>query len=499
MYDPARDVWNVTESQENDEQSNGIQSSSNDKSGNGKHDIGLSRTGETDQTDTADVAKHDSAAINGAELKKRQIEESKRDTKENTQAPHSPTHAKDKKNRENLTPQQDGSKQDYLKAGTSKEDSPRQDASQQDTSRFTADEHNSNGNDGFSSSQSQTRKMESPPPEEASRKLKKPSTRMSDKEREAKSRELRARLEISERNNVESVRDHYNQRPNTSVKARRDSPIIKLRSFNNFIKSALIERFSFPKAVVLDIGMGKGGDLQKWAKNDVKGIIGVDVADQSLKQAEERYLSMRPGFWADFCVGDPFKDAVENIVVPEAFPVDIVSIQFSMHYAFESEAQARMLLSNVSRVLRKGGRFIGTIPNSDVIMERAAQLEPGQKEFGNSVYKIAFTKEAPKDLKNIFGYEYTFYLEDAVGNVPEYIVPFEAFRGLAQEYHLELVHRKPFLKMFDDELALKPSLGRLCQKMNVLKSDGSFGIEGDQREACGIYLAFAFEKLSSQF
>uniref|UniRef100_A0A8H7NF55 mRNA cap guanine-N(7) methyltransferase n=1 Tax=Bionectria ochroleuca TaxID=29856 RepID=A0A8H7NF55_BIOOC len=48
---------------------------------------------------------------------------------------------------------------------------------------------------------------------------------------------------------------------------------------------------------------------------------------------------------------------------------DVVSMMFSMHYAFESETNARNMLRNVAGALKKGGRFIGCIPNSDVLGE----------------------------------------------------------------------------------------------------------------------------------
>jgi mRNA (guanine-N7-)-methyltransferase len=43
-------------------------------------------------------------------------------------------------------------------------------------------------------------------------------------------------------------------------------------------------------------------------------------------------------------------------------------MQFCMHYAFESVPKARMMLENVSKHLRKGGVFLGTIPNADLLL-----------------------------------------------------------------------------------------------------------------------------------
>jgi mRNA (guanine-N7-)-methyltransferase len=47
---------------------------------------------------------------------------------------------------------------------------------------------------------------------------------------------------------------------------------------------------------------------------------------------------------------------------------DNVTMQFCMHYAFETASKARMMMENVSRYLRPGGIFIGTIPDSQLLL-----------------------------------------------------------------------------------------------------------------------------------
>lgn len=338
---------------------------------------------------------------------------------------------------------------------------------------------------------------------EPERKLKRPKSRPTQELEEARSRKRpnpdsqesgsQKRATTLDRSDV--VASHYNSRPNTSTQERKKSPIIHLRAFNNFIKSVLIQNFGRRNSVVLDIGIGKGGDLQKWVKQGISGLIGIDIAAVSVDQARDRYEHLRyKPFWADFCVGDAFSRSIEDIVHPDAFPVDIVSSQFAMHYAFSSEERARKLLDNVSRALNYDGVFIGTIPNSDVIAERIRNLPEGERKFGNSCYTVEFPGSPPTEFRPPFGHEYFFYLEDAVGNVPEYVVPFEAFRAIAQEYRLELVYKKPFLEMFDEETKRNPRLLDLCSRMGVVTDKGEYGIEGDEREACGFYLAFAFKK-----
>lgn len=46
----------------------------------------------------------------------------------------------------------------------------------------------------------------------------------------------------------------------------------------------------------------------------------------------------------------------------------MVTMQFCMHYAFETEAKARQMLENVARGLKPGGVFIGTTPNAEKLM-----------------------------------------------------------------------------------------------------------------------------------
>src|SRR5271170_6315106 len=57
---------------------------------------------------------------------------------------------------------------------------------------------------------------------------------------------------------------------------------------------------------------------------------------------------------------------------------DVVTMMFSMHYAFESEERVRMMLRNVAGSLKKGGRFIGVVPNSDALASRVVEWHKKQ-------------------------------------------------------------------------------------------------------------------------
>lgn len=58
--------------------------------------------------------------------------------------------------------------------------------------------------------------------------------------------------------------------------------------------------------------------------------------------------------------------------------------------------------------------------------ERLDALPEGTEDlsFGNSVYRIRFEE---RENKPTFGHKYWFFLQDAVENVPEYIVRWQNF------------------------------------------------------------------------
>lgn len=391
------------------------------------------------------------------------------------------------------------------------------------------------------------------------------TVRKRQEEREQEQRNL-AHAEGAARGVHDVVRQHYNQVPQRGREWRKTGSLIKgLRSFNNWVKSAIIQKFSpnenyTPGArdngsngqrhdeggiLVLDIGCGKGGDLQKWqaAPQRVELYVGMDPADVSIDQAMERFTQMKQerrgafrykNFHAEFFVKDCFGEWIGDIPIVQEVGIDgsvgpegdghskrwggggfdVVSMMFCMHYAFESEAKARGMLRNVAGSLKKGGRFLGVIPNSDILTAKVLEYQAkkgktipaddddddddwdpektldndgkdkaaevladgtegakSQKEileWGNDIYRVKFPGEVPDDgvFRPPFGWKYFYFLEEAVEEVPEYVVPWEAFRAMAVDYDLELQYRKPFGDVWDAEKD-DPSLGPLSERMGV--------------------------------
>ncbi|KAK2053500.1 mRNA capping enzyme [Colletotrichum caudatum] len=423
-------------------------------------------------------------------------------------------------------------------------------------------------------------------PSEQPRKLKRPGARARiseaerqairqralerEKEMEAQAQAAAERQRSTATNNI--VTQHYNSVPERGRDWRRtDSKIKGLRAFNNWIKSCIIQKFSpdedhtpgsreqglstEKELLVLDIGCGKGGDLGKWqqAPQPVELYVGLDPADISIDQARERYRQMgsrggggrggRGGyrrspprlFEARFHVKDCYGENIEDIEIIrrvgfDTNPLsrqgfDVVSMMFCMHYAFETEQKARTMLRNVAGSLKKGGRLIGCIPNSDVLGEHVrkfneqqeekkkkaaeeppqeaeeGELEDGEAEqsaeWGNSIYRVRFPGKTPADgvFRPAFGWKYNFFLDEAVEEVPEYVVPWEVLRALAEDYNLELQYHKTFMEIWESEKD-DETLGPLSERMGVReRGGGRLLVSPEELEAASFYTAFCFYKV----
>ncbi|KAK1307836.1 mRNA cap guanine-N7 methyltransferase 1 [Acorus calamus] len=304
------------------------------------------------------------------------------------------------------------------------------------------------------------------------------------------------------KNYARKVADHYSARTNQTLEEREASPIIHLKKLNNWIKSVLIQLYARPRDAVLDLACGKGGDLIKWDKAKIGYYVGIDIAEGSIEDCRTRYNGdadqnlrrKKFSFPARLICGDCFEASLDEVLEDDA-PFDMCSCQFAMHYSWSTEVRARRALANVSALLRPGGIFIGTMPDANVIMKKLREAEG--LEFGNSVYWIRFDEEyAEKKFKSStpFGIKYKFHLEDAV-DCPEWIVPFNLFKSLAEEYDLELVFVKNSHE-FVDQFLKKPEFAELMRRLGAL-GDGNQDqstLSQDEWEVAYLYLSFVLKK-----
>jgi mRNA (guanine-N7-)-methyltransferase len=290
-----------------------------------------------------------------------------------------------------------------------------------------------------------------------------------------------------------------------------------MRNFHNWIKSVLIQKYTdkiraagIKDISIMDFGCVKGGDVQKWKKNEIANCVAVDISKKSLEEyRDNRWGTIQGRRFSLMLIEEDGRVPAKEILkyVDEKMYFDLISSQFAFHYMFDSEESVRNALETISTKLCKGGYFICTIPDACVIVKRLREL--GRKAansrdifIGNDYYSIkCSTTEFPK--KKSFGLEYGFFLDEgAVGQrvvdkdkvvyVPEYLIEMRALQKLAREYHLELEETANFLNFFENN----KSIPKYADLLGVLrfKLEAGETIDPQLWEISHLYRIAVFKK-----
>ena len=190
-----------------------------------------------------------------------------------------------------------------------------------------------------------------------------------------------------------------------------------MREFHNWIKSILIYTYCQPlsrnkndkptKASVLDIGCGRGGDINKWFHARVGDYTGIDPDYEGLfastDSAVTRYNFNKSKF-PDFTkmvfiqadgalpleaevqskrLSNMSQDNKNNITkyFDGKKKFDIISSMFAIHYLFNTQESINNLINNIKSFLNVGGYIIYTLFDANKVCELL-----GDKDIHTSYY-----------------------------------------------------------------------------------------------------------------
>jgi mRNA (guanine-N7-)-methyltransferase len=317
-----------------------------------------------------------------------------------------------------------------------------------------------------------------------------------------------------------SCKDYYttNGVRDPGKEGRKASRIIFLRSFNNWVKACMINKYcrQLGKDLsILELCCGKGGDLDKYLINKIKLFVGADISGELLENAMARLEKIKNEKYSN-CFRTKCYFIKEDLSSPEnrflekidkKYYFDLVSCQFALHYHFENEQRLNAFLINVSSRLCKGGYFIGTIIEDNVIVKRLRNRKNihdnkyinEKLTFGNEFYSVKFFQKHFNKKNGPYGIKYGFYLEDSIDNrdekgnikyVGEYLVVFKEFVEICKKYGLYLVEKKNFTKFYQDYIK-DDFYKKLSNKM--LKDINTSNMN-QQWEIIQLYMVFVFRK-----
>lgn len=206
-----------------------------------------------------------------------------------------------------------------------------------------------------------------------------------------------------------------------------DQNISGMREFHNFIKKMLITKFASNKKTLLDIAVGRGGDLFKWKFANLKIVVGFDIHNNSIMEAKRRlknslnnsklpYTIYFEGNVLDENIHNKLYDIESKIKGIENRQYDVISCQFAFHYFSNSTRDLHHVLNFISSKLHHGGYFIGTAADGDIIYNILSK-----KDINSNLLQ----------LKKLEDNEYIFNISTNVGGSTYFDI-----KGESKEYYL---------------------------------------------------------------
>jgi len=279
------------------------------------------------------------------------------------------------------------------------------------------------------------------------------------------------------------------------------------------------------RVALLDIAVGRGGDLMKWNNAYITDVFGFDISSEAIYSknpdnpgAVERLRNLKKyKTKVQFAVGDVTRPLINSdgtsgidslitkyLLTNRLKQFDLVSCQFSLHYYFSSEPALRNMLALVSKFLKSGGYFFGTSIDGESIKKYFGGTNT--KILKRSIYKIE--RMFNNKLKSPFGNKYTFTIFDNkdktnyFNTIPvseEYLTDFKVLNLIAREYSLEPVNLNFFEPYFVNDKKIYTNISSNIMSFEdiyrLMKWNSENNITPEQLELSFLNSAFVFRKI----
>lgn len=232
-----------------------------------------------------------------------------------------------------------------------------------------------------------------------------------------------------------SVQEHYDGVSMTTRQERAKGRLYDMKKFHNLVKRNLLRTYATFQERLLDLGCGRGGDLDKWKECRIGYIRGLDISSKEIEEAQRRASLIRTQIpRCRFDVADLTQPMEQE---PDTY--DTVSAMFCIHYFFGSVKHLKTFMETVSKHLRYGGFFIGTCLDSAKVQEWVSS--------GKTSDVLTVTPGKNFLLGGGYGREYTFDLCDTVteGATTEYLVDMAELTRVAEQFGLRFKEAIPFM------------------------------------------------------
>ena len=224
---------------------------------------------------------------------------------------------------------------------------------------------------------------------------------------------------------------------------------------HNLIKDWLIGRAlsGQPGATVMDLGVGKLGDLFKYKSHNIARLIGIDNNPEHLAEARRRLCEHPVAFQR--CVSLLLQDltappasyakTLDALVKDDS--LDLAVANFSLHYLFRTKDIIVDSLKMVVRKLKKpGGQMIGTTVNGDAVLQLLSGGGGGadRQHFKNDLFELSIAPQQQDGFGRQLNMSIAESIIDDDHKSKEFLVTQALLKTVASEAGLELTQVLPF-------------------------------------------------------
>jgi ribA/ribD-fused uncharacterized protein len=261
----------------------------------------------------------------------------------------------------------------------------------------------------------------------------------------------------------------------------RDDRVFKdVYTFHNRVKDELYRKSTEKDKTLLELAMGRGGDLPRWKKAHLAKVVGIDLSlaniTTPIQGAAIRYLDNKRKYPHTYLPPSLFLEGdithfplfeQEDKYMPillgtESAPTeyleqfrglqefDLASCQFAIHYACETEDTFRAFVKNVHKYCTD--TFFGTCLDGQsvysLLMGKKTHLFGSDKQLAGEFTKLYEDRETWSEE---FGMGIRVFLESFEKPAVEYLVPFGKVVDIFGEYGFSLQESSMFSELYETQ------------------------------------------------
>ena len=286
-----------------------------------------------------------------------------------------------------------------------------------------------------------------------------------------------------------------------------------MRNFHNlYVKQKLIVGVSKPGNTLVDLAVGKAGDLSKWIKARLSFVLGIDVSSDNIENRVDgacaRYLNARKEFQimpaalfahgnssinikdgsamftekgkeivqAVFGTGTKNKEKLGAGVYKQyGKAIDgfqITSCQFAVHYFFKDMLSLASFARNVCEMTKVDGYFIGTSYDGKKIFNALKKTKVGDSKSiiadGVKIWQITklYDSASFEDDETCLNYAIDVYQDSINKSFTEYLVNYTYFTRVMSNYGFE-----PLTRDEAKRLGFQEGIGSFEQLYNSMQEE----------------------------